>query len=422
MAKDTTLWIGTRGGGVSALKNGKFKNTTANDGLANDIVRMILQTNDGSVWMGTDNGLNRFRDGKLTNYTTKDGLSYNIIYSLFEDEDKTLWIGTYGGGLNRYKDDRFTAITTKEGMYDNAVFGILEDKQKDLWLTCNRGIYRVSEKELNDCADGKIKTVHCTGFGTADGLRSAKCNGSGQPAGARTKDGKLWFPTMKGVVIIDPTKLVQSKLSPPVFIEQAIFEKQKVQIDSLIQIGPGNGDLEVHYTALSYAAPQRVNFKYMLTGFDKDWIDAGTRRVAYYTKIPPGNYTFKVIACNNDGVWNMKGATLRLNLAAYFYQTNWFRGLMILLVILIGFGAYRLRVWQLLENEKELKKRVDESLAKIKILDGLIPICASCKKIRNDKGYWSQLEEYINEHSEASFTHGICPECAEKFYGNIIHK
>jgi ligand-binding sensor domain-containing protein len=420
MAKDNTLWIGTRGGGISTFKNGKFGTLTMKEGLVNDVVRMILQTSDGSVWMCTDGGLSRFKDGKLTNYSTKDGLSYNIVYSLFEDENKTLWIGTYGGGLNRFKDGRFTVFTMKQGMYDNAVFQILEDKQDNFWFTCNRGIYRVSEKDLNDCADGKSQTVHSTVFGTADGLRTAKCNGSCQPAGIRARDGKLWFPTMKGVAIIDPAKIQKKTIPPLVFIERALFDQKDILIDSLVQLGPGYGDLEVHYSALCYTAPRRVNFKYMLVGFDKDWIDAGIRRVAYYTNVPPGSYTFKVVACNYEGVWNLKGTQLELKLAAHFYQTLWFYGLMLAALGGAGFGAYRLRVWRLLKREKELETRVDEALAQIKVLDGLIPICSNCKKIRDDKGFWNQMEKYIHEHSEATFSHGICPECEEKLYGSYL--
>jgi hypothetical protein len=345
-----------------------------------------------------------------------------MLFSLFEDENKALWIGTYGGGLNRLKDGQFTALTTKQGMYDNSAFRILEDAQKNFWLTCNRGIYRVSERELNDCADGKTQTIYCTVFGMADGLRSVKCNGSCQPAGIRTRDGRLWFPTIKGAAIIDPVKIQQNTYLPPVLIERVLFDKQEVMIDSLVQVGPGDGNLEFYYTALSYAAPKMVSFKYMLVGFDKDWIDAGVRRVAYYTNVPPGSYMFKVIACNNDGVWNTKGATLELSLAAHFYQTTWFYGLVLVALGGAGFGVHRLRVWRLLVKEKMLKTYVEEAMAKIKVLNGLIPICASCKKIRNDKGYWSQLEEYINEHSEATFSHGVCPECAEKLYGGYLTK
>ena len=360
MAKDNTLWIGTRGGGISLLKNGNFTTYSTSNGLTNNEVRNILEASDGSIWICTSSGLNRLKDGKLTNYTTKDGLSYNIVYTIFEDENKTLWIGTYGGGLNRLKDGRFTAFSTQQGMYDNTVFQIIEDNQKNFWLTCNRGIYRVSKKELNDYADGKIQTIHCTIFGTADGLRSAKCNGSCQPAGIRTSDGKLWIPTMKGVAIVDPAKFMENKIPPPVFIEQALFDKHAVQIDSVVQLGPGEGDLELHYTALNYAAPKLVRFKYMLVGFDKDWIDADTRRVAYYTNIPPGKYTFKVIARTNDGDWNLTGAALKVNFAAYYYQTIWFRILMAIVVLVVGFGVYRFRIKTLRRDERELVRIVDD--------------------------------------------------------------
>jgi hypothetical protein len=195
-----------------------------------------------------------------------------------------------------------------------------------------------------------------------------------------------------------------------------------VPIDSIVQLGPGHGDLEFHYTALSYSAPKQVSFKYMLVGFDKDWIDAGARRAAYYTNLPPGNFQFKVIACNNAGVWNETGASFTFELEPHFYQTWWFYSLVVVVICGIGFGVYRLRVWQLLEREKDLKRRVDETMAEVKILGGLIPICSSCKKIRDDKGYWNQLEQYIYEHSEAKFSHGVCPECAEKLYGELYKK
>ena len=302
-------------------------------------------------------------------------------------------------------------------MYDNTVFQIIEDNQKSFWLTCNRGIYRVSKKELNDYANGKIQTVHCAVFGTADGLRSTKCNGSCQPAGIRANDGKLWIPTMKGVAIIDPAKLTINKTPSPVFIEHAFFDKHAVQIDSNLQMGPGQGDLELHYIALSYAAPKLLRFKYILVAFDKDWINADTRRVAYYTNISPGKHTFKVTACNKNGVWNETGASFAFILQPHFYESWWFYGLVTLIVVGAGFGMYRLRVWQLLARERELTIRINEATAKIKTLDGLIPICANCKKIRDDKGYWDQLEGYIQSHTEAKFSHGVCPECAEKLYG-----
>jgi hypothetical protein len=140
--------------------------------------------------------------------------------------------------------------------------------------------------------------------------------------------------------------------------------------------------------------------------------------VKLFTQIcPPGKYTFRVTACNNDGLWNEIGASIAFELEPRFYQTVWFYGLALVVIGGAGFGIYRIRVWQLLKREKELIERIEEATAKIKTLNGLIPICASCKKIRDDKGYWNQLEQYIHEHSEATFSHGVCPECAEKLYG-----
>lgn len=418
--RDNALWIGTRGGGISIFQQGMFRTYSTKDGLLSNEVRIILEGHDGSIWIGTNSGLNRFKDDTFTSYTTADGLSYNLIYSLFEDKDSTLWIGTYGGGLNRLKDGRFTAYTTRQGMYDNTVFQILEDTQQNFWLTCNRGVYRVSKQELNDFAQNKISRVNCSVFGTVDGLRSLKCNGSCQPAGIRSADGRLWIPTLKGVAIIDPNHLTQSKSLPPVFLERMLFDRHTVDMDSLMLIGPGTGELEFHYTALNYSAPKQINFKFMLMGYDQDWADVGTRRVAYYTNIPPGEYTFQVIASNEHDVWNWQGAKVQLQILPHFYQSYWFRGLVILFLGVLIFGLHRYRVWRLLVRERMLKAYVTEAMAKIKVLNGLIPICASCKKIRDDKGYWNQLEEYINEHSEATFSHGVCPDCAEKLYGKYL--
>jgi Y_Y_Y domain len=163
-------------------------------------------------------------------------------------------------------------------------------------------------------------------------------------------------------------------------------------------------------------------FKFKLDGFDKEWRNAGISRVAYYTNVPPGNYVFRVQARNNDEVWSKEGIALAIELKPYFYQTGYFYGLCGIVLVASMFSVYRWRVALLLQREKELKQRVDESIAQIKILGGLIPICANCKKIRDDKGYWNQLEKYLKDHSEAEFTHGICPECKEKLWGPYLKK
>jgi hypothetical protein len=357
----------------------------------------------------------RFSSERFTVYTTLEGLSHNEVYSIYEDSDGTLWIGT-AGGLNRFQGGVFKTITTKDGLFDDVVYVILDDGRGNFWMTCNKGIFRVSKKELEALAQGQIKTVTSLAYGTADGMRSRECNGGFQPAGWKARDGKLWFPTLKGVVAIDPTQIKTNELVPPVVIEQFIVNHQAVDSLERPQLPPGQGELEVQYTALSFLAPEKVRFRYQLEGYDRDWIDAGTRRAAYYTNIPPGDYRFRVVACNNDGVWNEVGAALEFRLDPAVYETPVVYALGGLALVLIAWGLHRLRVRQLEARENELTQRVEETLAAMKVLSGLLPICSSCKKIRDDRGYWNQIEAYIRDHSEAEFTHSICPECVKKLY------
>src|SRR3972149_1463220 len=245
-------------------------------------------------------------------------------------------------------------------------------------------------------------------------MMTSECNATSQPAGCKMRDGKLVFPTAKGVVVINPRDLRTNSIPPPVVIEEAFIDR-KPYIPTLRASAPaGKGELEFQYAGLSYTAPEKVKFKYILVGYDDDCKETGTRRPALYTNIPPGQYTFKVVACNNDGIWNLQGASFEFEIAPHFYQARWFLVLSLLFLSGLIYAAYRTRVWQLLRREKILKERVEESLAKIKVLGGLIPICANCKKIRDDKGYWNLLEAYLLKHSEAKFSHGICPDCANK--------
>jgi hypothetical protein len=289
-------------------------------------------------------------------------------------------------------------------------------------MSCNKGIYRVSKQQLNDFADGKISSISCIVYGISDGMITSECNGNSLPAGCKTLDGKLIFPTAKGVVVINPSDLRTNSIPPPVVIEEAIID-EKSYVSTLHASTPaGKGELEFQYAGLSYTAPEKVKFKYMLAGYDETWKEAGTRRSALYTNIPPGQYIFRVIACNNDGIWNLEGASFEFVIAPHFYQARWFYVLTSVLVCCLIFALYRARIWQLLQREKILKERVEDSLAKIKVLGGLIPICANCKKIRDDSGYWNLLEAYLQTHSEAKLSHSLCPDCANKLYPDIFPK
>lgn len=354
------LWTGTWGGGLNLYRDGKFTAYTIKDGLSNNDVRAILEDREGALWLGTNSGLNRFKDGKFTTYTMRDGLASEVITSISEGKDGVLWIGTSGGGLARLKGGKIVSITASNGLYDDVVYRALEDDRGNLWMSCNKGIFRVALKELNDFADGVTQMVTPVTYGKADGMGSAECNGGFQPAGWRTRDGRLWFPTIKGVVAIDPEHLSVNNQPPPVIIEKSFVDGQAVALKGNAVLSPGLDRLEFHYTALSFLAPGKVQFRYKLEGFDKDWINAGTRRVAYYTNLPPGTYTFRVIASNNDGVWNMTGATLSLTLKPRFYQTKLFYLLCALALVLLVASGYLMRVRRLKRRERELVQLVGE--------------------------------------------------------------
>ena len=365
---DGSLWFGCHRDGLTVLRNGVYTTYTMKDGLPNNTIYRIMQRRDGKLWIATRGGLATFENGKFTSITTEQGLSSNVTMAFYEDSDGVLWVGTNGGGINRYKDGKFTAAGAKNGMPDDTEYSILEDDNKNLWMTCNKGIIRVSKTELNEFLDGKKPNITTAIlYGKLDGMRSSECNGGNQFPSIRALDGKFWFPTVSGAAIIDPNNIPRNTLAPSVVVEDLVVDKESYSVHGEeITIPAGKTSFEFHFTALSLLFPGRVRFKYMLDGFDKDWVDAGTRRSAFYTNISPGDYTFRVKACNNDGVWNETGAELKFYFRPYFYQTWWF-GLFCLAIVVGGaFQAYRIRIQSAEKREAELSTRIDEMVVDLK--------------------------------------------------------
>ncbi len=234
--------------------------------------------------------------------------------------------------------------SVRSGLLDDVVYRVLEDGKNNLWLSCRKGIFHISKKELDEFAAGRISSIAPVAYGTADGMMTRECSAGGDPAGWRGIDGKLWFPTIKGVAMIDPERIKTNVQAPPVVIEQIRIDEQSITPGDRVELPPGTTRFDLYYTAPSFVAPEKVRFKYKLEGFDKDWIDSGTRRIAYYTNLRPGAYTFRVIASNNDGVWNQTGATFGLYLKPYFYQTYWFYAVCVLGLAMLAWMLFRLRV------------------------------------------------------------------------------
>jgi len=321
------LWIGGPDG-LFVLKNGQISHYTTQNGLAGNDVKEIFEDRAGRLWFATYGGLSRWEQGHFTSFTEADGLASNSVRTLHEDAEGVLWIGSYDGGLTRLKDGKFKRITTRDGLFNNGVFRILEDDRGNFWMSCNRGIYRSSRQQLNDFADGKISAVTSVPYGKADGLANTECNGGQQPAGWKMRDGTLWFPTQGGVAVIDPKAISFNRLPPPIVIEECLIDGIPADLTSSITLNPRQENLEVHYTALSFIKPEHVQFKYQMAGLDQTWVEAGARRVAYFNHPPPGDYTFKVIAANSDGVWNETGASFTVRVIPPFWRTWWFLALM----------------------------------------------------------------------------------------------
>ncbi len=334
------LWIGTRRG-LSRYEGGKFETWTALDGLGSDLVGAMVESKDGSLWIGTLGGLSRFRDGKIANLTTKEGLSSNVVTALHEEDDRTLWIGTNDGGLNRWRKGKIVSVAS--GLIPKRVIGILEDGNGYLWISSNSGVYRVSRDELNRMADGGAP-AQVMRFGVADGMRISECSSGGHPAALRLSDGSLWFATLKGIACVDPEHMPMNRVAPQVAIEQVSVDDVPEASAAEVTVPPGHSHYEFDYAGLSFVAPQKVEYRYQLVGFDRDWVDAGTRRAAYYTNLPHGHYTFRVIARNNDGVWSAAAATAELTVEPHYYQTWWFRLLMAAAFAGLAFAAWRRRL------------------------------------------------------------------------------
>jgi diguanylate cyclase (GGDEF)-like protein len=358
--RQNNLWIGTYGGGLNLLRDGKISVFGTRDGMSSAAVLSLTEDREGTLWIGTDGGgLNHLRAGAFTVLSTKDGLVNDVVQAVHEDAQGVLWIGT-AGGLSRLQNGRFTSYTWRTGLLDDSIYQILEDEQNNLWMSCNKGIFRVAKAELNDVAEGRAQNVHSSSFGTADGMKSSECNGSSQPAGWKAHDGALWFPTTEGAVRIDPLHLPSNPLPPPVSIEDVLINRHRYPSSASLSAPPGGGEIEIHYAALSMLDPKKVLFRYRLRGFDSSWIEAGVRRVAYYTNTPPGRYRFEVIACNNDGVWNEAGAGIDVYLQPHFYQTYWFLGLCVLAAVVAGVVVHKFRVRTLTRRKHELTRLVAE--------------------------------------------------------------
>ncbi len=368
---DGSLWIGTRRGLTHwtghrtsrrnpAEPGSHMETFTHANGLGSDLVGAMARDAGGNLWVATFAGLSRLHGATITNYTTADGLSSNVVTALLPRDNGTLLIGTQDHGWSQWDGSRFSP-SAQNGLDSTTIRAILDDGERHLWFATGNGIARC------DCAGEMraMKSADCANwieFSTADGLRSRETASNSHPSAWRSRDGRLWFATPKGLVEINPAHFPVNLVPPPVSLERFAVDDVDQALHTAaagdpVKVAAGHNHFQFDYAGLSFTAPQKVRYRFMLEGFDHAWTEAGSRRTAYYTNIPAGRYTFRVQAANNDGLWNTRGATMALQLLPHFYQTVWFYVLLALALTGLVVALLRLR---LLRAEREFKAVLGE--------------------------------------------------------------
>ena len=375
---DGSIWVGTRRGLAHWKDSRVVEIITDANGLRSELIGALLRTqaapgashrSDGDLWIATLQGLSRLHDGHITTYTTADGLAGNVITSLAQDSAGAVWIGARDGGLTRYADGRFTAFH-QTGL-PQEVESLVIDSLGSLWLASRRGVARVGLASLTGCAGIATCSLSVSHYGYSNGLPSEEISATGHPASWRAANGELWFATRKGVAIVDPARLREAAAKFPVAIERFVVDDvEQPNSTPSLKIPPGHASFNIQYAGLSYSAPSRVRYRYQLEGIDRHWIDAGARRTAYYTNLPPGAYRFRVEAIAAGGVWGANAAELRFRVLPPFYRRLWFYLLCALLAGGIIYLAYRLRLRQLnsqfdavLAERNRIAREIHDTLA-----------------------------------------------------------
>ena len=333
------VWVGTRHGLTRIAAGGGMTTYTAMDGLGSDFIGAMIEARNGDLWIGTSGGLTRLdwagpgaAKARFTNFEVKDGLAKNVVTAMLEDRSGVLWLGTSGGGLSRLdaRKEGASIVPVPATNLPQAITGVLEDGAGRLWIGSRGGVFRVAETALNRAIEQGPGTVEMAAYDTSDGMRTRECSSGGHPAAVRMRDGSLWFATLRGVSVVDPERLHENAVPPPVVVETVqvndVAQMSALERQELV-VPPGGARVEFQYAGLSFVAPQKVEYRYWLEGFDPYWVEAGRRRAAFYTNLRPGRYVFHVAAANNDGVWSEVDATVRLRVRPFFWQTWWFYGL-----------------------------------------------------------------------------------------------
>jgi ligand-binding sensor domain-containing protein/signal transduction histidine kinase len=344
LAEDAHGVVASVGGSLYRAGRHYFTPMTFTNGTPGlEWVLNLASGRDGEIWVACNTGVYRVKDGGYRQWGAAEGLADPRAQWLFQDSDGGVW-GTTLNGMFRLKDNRIRFITRKNGLFDNNVYSVIPDSFGNLWMDSGRGIFEVKGKVMNDFADGKTSQIECVPF---DGPESVKPSDktTQEHVACKTKDGRNWFPSANGVVEIDPAHIPVNQIPLPVHIDSVRANGAGMFRRTSLVVPPGQGELEIHFSALSFIAPHNIKLRYLLEGYDNGWVEIKDRHVAYYTNLKPGRYKFRVIAANADGIWNEEGDSIEIELRPHYYQTLWFDVLCagLACAALLGLFAWRVR-------------------------------------------------------------------------------
>jgi ligand-binding sensor domain-containing protein/signal transduction histidine kinase len=419
MAQDSlgNLWIVKEQTGLLQVSNGSVVQQIpwARLGRKDLGTTIVADSLHGGFWVGFfQSGVAYFADGQVrASYSVADGLGAGRINHLRLDKDSILWAATEGG-LSRLANGRVSTLTASNGLPCNVVHWTMEDDFNSIWLYTACGLVRVARSELDAWSVDSKRKIQATVFDSSDGVKILATGGHYSPQVAKSTDGKLWFVSGETVSVLDPRYLSFNKLPPPVHIEQFIADRKTYDAISdtngRLRLPPLIRDLQIDYTALSLVAPEKILFRYKLENHDRDWQDVGNRRQAFYNNLPPGNYRFRVMACNNSGVWNEAGTFLDFSIEPAYYQTMWFRVSCVAALLIVLAALYQLRLRQVarqvrvrMEERLEERERIARDLhdTLLQSVQGLIlKFHAGIKQIPRDMPAYDVLEKTLDHADE----------------------
>jgi len=357
------FWLGLAGGGVMHVDDsGRTSVINADQGLAENFVMALHRTPNGVIWAATRQGLSRIVNGSTTDVPAVRQTAGIAVAGFHARPDGSVWVATQGRGVARIAGDSAVFIDRSHGLCEDLIHAIVDDGSGNIWMTSNKGIFRVATRELEEFFEARRKRVGCVLYDTEDGMRSREANGGFMPASARLRDGRLMFPTMQGAVVFDPAQFRSPPPMPQVVIESAVLGADTILVasGSPLRIETDDRNLGVRFTAPFFSSPDRLRFRFMLEGFDKDWREAGALRAAHYTNLPPGEYTFHVMVGNDEAGWRNAAAVLPVVVPAHYYETWWFYLLCGLALAASAWSVHRHRLNVAARNAARLSALVEE--------------------------------------------------------------